>query len=96
MRYLTWKKAFLVLWGTACRRSELHALDFQTFARSANWSRVELYLMPKVMAKYQFLDKDPSASRAYTLYRLDAPSSEDALCCPVRALRFYLDRTRKI
>ena len=96
MKYLTWKTAFLVLWGTACRRSELHALDFDTFARTPNWSRVELNLVPTFMAKYQNLDKDPSASRVYYLHRLDAPSNEDAMCCPVRALRIYLNRTQQV
>ena len=92
MKHLTWKTAFLVLWGTACRRSELHALDFETFVRAPDWSYVELYTTPDYRAKFQRSDEP----RMYVVRRLDAPSGEDAKCCPVRALRIYLDRTNNV
>merc|ERR1711893_205885 len=78
MIYISWKMAFLLLWGTACRRSELHALDFKTFAKASERLYVELYIAPEFRAKFQHLDKDPSASRVYILKRLDAPSGVDA------------------
>ena len=68
----------MVLWDTACRRSESHALDFMTFAKVSDWSYVELYIAPDFRAEFQHLDKDPSISRVYTLKSLDAPPGVDA------------------
>ena len=93
LKYLTWKTAFLVILGTACRRSELHALDFSSMRKDPKWWYVELCTLPEFEAKYQYLDPDPSVPRTYTLKAIQASSSEDTLSCPVRALKVYLERT---
>lgn len=94
LKYLTWKTAFLTILGTACRRSELHALDFKTIRRAKDWSFVDLTTLPEFKAKYQFLDSDPSAPRSYTIKALQTQEEEDRFSCPVRALRIYLRRTK--
>ena len=83
-----------MLWGTACRRSKLHAIDVDTITHNPNWSRVELSASPQFRAKDQHLD-DPSLPRTYTLEALVPASREDLLSCPVRALRIYLQRTNE-
>ena len=94
-KYLTWKTVFLLLWGTACRRSEIHGIDVNSITHNANWSRVEMALLPEVFAKNQYLD-DPSVQRTYSLEALIKASSQDALLCPIRALRIYLSRTKPV
>ena len=94
-KYLTWKTAFLIIWGAACRRSEVHALDVDAIKHCPRWSRVELSTLPGFRAKNQHLD-DPTLSRTYTLQELVPASSEDTLSCPVRALRIYLRRSKDV
>ena len=84
-----WKTAFLVLLGTACRRSELHALDLRHIKHSDDWSSVEFYPLPDFRAKNQHLD-DSSLPQTYSIQALGTFSSENSLLCPVRALCIYL------
>ena len=94
LKFLTWKTAFLLILATACRRSELHALDFKSIRKAKDWAFVDLFALPEFQAKYQFLDADPSAPRAYTIKTLQVASEEDRMSCPVRALRLYLRHTK--
>ena len=70
--YLTYKTAFLVLLGSACRRSELHALDYQTLQHDPHWKWVDLFTLPGFWAKHQASDTDPSRSRVYRLQAMDS------------------------
>ena len=94
LKFLTWKTVFLLILATACRRSELHALDFKSIRKAKDWAFVDLFALPEFQAKYQFLDADPSAPRAYTIRTLQVASEADRLSCPVRALKIYLRRTK--
>lgn len=93
LKHLTWKTAFLVILGSGCRRSELHALDFSRLEHDSHWSWVNLLPSPGWRAKYQFKDPDPNRSRVYRLHSLPASDTEDRHSCPVRALRLYLKAT---
>ena len=65
-----------------------------------NWTQVSLYPSPSFISKNQ-LAKEGSASVAPVVIPALAPSldrslREDKSLCPVRALRYYLDRTKDI
>ena len=93
-KYLTSKTAFLVLLGSACRRSELHALDYQTLQHDPHWKWVDLFTLPGFWAKHQASDTDPSRSRVYRLQAMDSTlDRKERLICPVRALKWYVTRT---
>lgn len=94
VKYLTYKTVFLVLLGTGCRRSELHALDHTRLEHPQDWSWVDLAPSPEFRAKFQARDKDPSQSRVFRLQRiLTSEDPEELLSCPVKALRCYVLRT---
>lgn len=95
---LSWKTAFLLALASACRVSELHALDHATLVAAPGWTSVSLRTLPGFVAKNQQSLSGPLGVRSFTVPAL-APTlspdlSADRGLCPVRALRLYLDRTR--
>ena len=107
LKHLTYKCVFLISMACSCRISEVHAFSFDKLSHSENWDKV--YLEPKsdFLAKNQKSHAAPA--RCFTLKalvpaanRVDfVPGSPEEqayntnkLYCPVRALRFYLSRTR--
>lgn len=93
MKYLTLKTVFLVALATAQRRSELHALSFKKLAFREG-GEVILAFIPGFLAKNQ----GPAASRPpVTIPSLSGTISydlPDRTLCPVRALKFYINRTK--
>ena len=79
--------------ATAARRSELHALS-KDFLRDTNWTYVKLKTVPGFLAKNQ-------AAGDFRSYKVKSLASftnssgleSERLMCPVRALRFYTNRT---
>ena len=97
MKWLTYKTAFLVLLGSGCRRSELHALDDSLLEHAVDWSWVDLQTLPEFWAKHQATDPDPSQGRVYHLKALDSTVDRRELrVCPVRSLREYRKRTKSL
>ena len=93
MKYLTFKTVFLLAFATAARRSELHALS-KTFSRDEKWSYVRLKTVDGFLAKTQSA-KD---FRSFTIKSLKEFTNtkglqDECLMCPVRALRYYTNRT---
>lgn len=93
--HLSYKTAFLIAWGTASRRSELHALcmdgDHLKWGKDGAW--VDLTAGMEFMAKNQRAQHPPRRFRLQALERRDPEGGEEPLC-PVRALRLYLAHTK--
>ena len=91
IKHLTQKTIFLVLLGTGCRRSELHAIDRSRLEHHKRWKWVNLLPLPEFRAKFQAKDPDPTRSWDYTLRRLsNTADPEELVSCPIRALHAYL------
>ena len=99
-KFLIWKTVFLVALASGRRRSEIHALSFQGFSHSRNWSKVVLKLDPSFLAKNQLTSAGagifeeiaiPSLSKS-----LPQNETQDLSLCPVRALRIYVSRTQDL
>jgi integrase len=92
---LTYKCIFLVALASAQRCSELAALrrDPAHFKRSLDWTYVTLYPDPQFRAKTQSFSHLPQPIIIKSLSQVVSKDSSDYLNCPVRALRYYLDRT---
>ena len=95
LEFLTYKTLFLVAAASARRRSELHALT--TRKGFIRFSNAGAYLIPDA----QFLTKNETISFTpgeIYLPTISSPSSvgEDRKVCPVRALKWYLERTKDI
>ncbi len=90
---LTVKTVFLLAASTACRRSELHALSIEP--GHLRWEPGGVQLIPHI----GFLTKNQSPN--FSTQDIFVPSlssfssiQEDKLWCPVRILKFYIDRTK--
>ena len=100
LKHLTFKTVFLLALGSGKRRSEIHAWLYRNIRHQENWSQVSLYPSPSFLSKNQ-LAWDGPASVAPVVIPALAPSldktlKEDRSLCPVRALRYYLDRTKDL
>ena len=95
LEHLTHKTLFLIAAASARRRSELHALSVNR--NLLRFSNRGVFLLPDP----QFLTKNESISFAPAeVFLPDIASSssiyEDRKVCPVRALKWYLEKTKPI
>lgn len=93
--HLTVKTAFLVALATGARVSELNALDINSVAFSQDKSKMW------VNTHFDFLAKNQKASsssdkRGFWIHRLqtDSNDSSSRYLCPLRALKYYMSRTK--
>ena len=97
MKHLTFKTVFLLALGSGKRRSEIHAWLHKNIRHQSDWSKVSLYPSPSFLSKNQLAKEGPDSVAPVVIPAL-APSLDRSLkgdrsLCPVRALRYYLDRT---
>ena len=94
--HLTQKTVFLLAMATAARVSELHAIDVTriTFDRGPK-GFAHLALLWSFVAKNQSMDQEGRSFHIPPLRNIVGPHDrEDLSLCPVRALRYYLHRTK--
>ena len=85
---MTFKTVFLLALGSGKRRSEIHAWQHKNIRHQADWSKVSLFPSPSFLSKNQLAKEGPALAPT-----LDKSLKSDRSLCPVRALRYYLDRT---
>ena len=100
LKYLTFKTVFLLALGSGKRRSEIHAWLHKNIRHQSDWSKVSLYPSPSFLSKNQLAKEGPD-SVVPVIIPAVAPSLDSSLkgdrsLCPVRALRYYLDRTSEL
>ena len=97
LKHLTFKTVFLMALGSGKRRSEIHAWLHKNIRHQADWSKVSLYPSPSFLSKNQLAKEGPESVAPVVIPTL-APTLDkllkgDRSLCPVRALRYYLDKT---
>ena len=97
LKHLTFKTVFLMALGSGKRRSEIHAWLHKNIRHQSDWSRVSLYPSPSFLSKNQLAKEGPESVAPVVIPAL-APTLDKSLkgdrsLCPVRALRYYLDKT---
>ena len=97
LKHLAFKTVFLLALGSGKRRSEIHAWLHKNIRHQSDWSKVSLYPSPSFLSKNQLAKEGPDSVAPVVIPAL-APSLDRSLkgdrsLCPVRALRYYLDRT---
>ena len=97
LKHLTFKTVFLLALGSGKRRSEIHAWLHKNIRHQSDWSKVSLYPSPSPLSKNQLAKEGPDSVAPVVIPAL-APTLDKSLkgdrsLCPVRALRYYLDRT---
>ena len=100
LKHLTFKTVFLLALGSGKRRSENHAWLHKNIRHQSDWSKVSLYPSPSFLSKNQLAKEGPDSVAPVVIPAL-APSLDRSLkgdrsLCPVRALRYYLDRTAEL
>ena len=96
LKHLTFKTAFLLALGLGKRRSEIHAWQKRNIRHQSDWSKVSLYPSPSFFLRISWPKRVQTVWPLW-LYQpastLDGSLKFDRSLCPVKALRYYLDRT---
>ena len=100
LKHLTLKTAFLLALASGKHRSEIHAWVANKVSNLGQWEKVALFSSYDLIAKNQ-LDREGSQSVSQVTIPalttvVDRQFKEDRTLCPVRALRYYLDRTKDL
>ena len=97
MKHLTFKTVFLLALGLGKHTSEIHAWQNRNIRHQSDWSKVSLYPSPSFLSKNQLAKEGPDSVAPGVITALaptlDSSLKSDRSLCPVRALRYYLDRT---
>ena len=97
LKHLTFKTVFLLALGSGKRRSEIHAWQHKNIRHQSDWSKVPLFPSPSFLSKNQLAKEGPESVAPVVIPALaptlDRSLKSDRSLCPVRALRYYLDRT---
>ena len=98
LKHLTLKTAFLLALASGKRRSEIHAWVANKVSNLGQWEKVALFPSSDFIAKNQLAREGSQSVSPVTIPALttivDRQFKEDRTLCPVRALRFHLDRTK--
>ena len=100
LKHLTFKTVFLLALGSGKRRSEIHDWVYRNIWHQENWSKVTLYPSPSFLSKNQLAPEGPSCVAPLVIPAL-APTLSKSLqqnksLCPVRAMQYYLDRSKDL
>ena len=103
LKHLTLKTAFLLALASGKCLSEIHAWVANKVSISSNlgqWEKVALFPTSDFIAKNQLAREGSQSVSPVTIPALtaivDRQFKEDRTLCPVRALRYYLDRTKDL
>ena len=100
LKWVTFKTCFLVTLASGKRRSEVHALLHSRLRTDDNWSKVIIEPSNRFIAKNQLARDGTAVLQPIVIPSLSATLgrdlNEDRSLCPVRALRYYLDRTKDL
>ena len=100
LKHLTFKTVFLLALASGKRRSEIHAWLNKNIRHQADWSKVSLYPSPSFLTKNHLAKEGPECVAPVVIPALaptlDKSLKEDRSLCPVRALRYYLDKTQDL
>ena len=100
LKHLTLKTAFLLALASGKRRSEIHAWVANKVSNLGQWEKVALFPSSDFIAKNQLAREGSQSVSPVTIPALttivDRQFKEDGTLCPVRALRYYLDRTKDL
>ena len=96
LKHLTFKTVFLLALGSGKCRNEIHAWLHKNIRHQSDWSKESLYPSPSFLSKNQLAREGPDSAAPVVIPALaptlDKSLKDDRSLCPVRALRYYLDR----
>ena len=100
LKHLTIKTAFLLALASGKRHSKIHAWVANKVLNLGQWEKDALFPSSDFIAKNQQASEGSQSVSPVTISALttivDRQFKEDRTLCPVRALRYYLDRTKDL
>ena len=82
------------------RRGEVHAWTFRSLKHKSGWKEITVSPSSVFLAKNQLASDGPSIVQPVVIPALkpslDQSLAEDMTLCPVRSLRYYIDRTKDL
>ena len=97
LKILTFKTVFLMALASGKRRGEVHSWTYSSLRHKPQWKEVTISPSPAFLAKNQLASDGPDLLKPVVIPALkpflSSDLTEDMTLCPVRALRYYLDRT---
>ena len=99
LKHLTLKTAFLLAVASGKHCSKIHAWVANKVSNLGQWEKVALFPSSDFIAKNQLAREGSQSVSPVTIPALttivDRQFKEDRTLCPVQALRYYLDRTKR-
>ena len=100
LKILTFKTVFLMTLASGRRRDEVHAWTFRSLKHKTGWKEVTVSPSSAFLAKTQLASDGPEVVQLVVVPALkpslDHSMREDMTLCPVRALRYYFDKTKEL
>ena len=100
LKHLTLKTAFLLALASGKCCSKIHSWVANKVSNLGQWEKVALFPSSDFIAKNQLAREGSQSVSPVTIPALttsvDGQFKEDRTLCPVRALRYYLDRTKDL
>ena len=97
LKHLTFKTVFLLALGSGKCRGDIHAWLYKSIRHQSDCSKVSLYPSPSFLSKNQQAKESPDSVALVVIPAqsliLEKSLKVDRSLCPIRALRYYLDRT---
>ena len=100
LKHLTLKTAFLLALAFGKHRSEIHACVANKVSNLGQWEKVALFPSSDFIAKNRLAREGSQSVSPMTIPALTTivvrQFKEERTLCPVRALRYYPDRTKDL
>ena len=100
LKHLTLKTAFLLALASGKHHSKIHAWVANKVSNQGQWEKVAFFHSPDFIAKNQLARECSESVSPVTIPALttivDRQFKQDRTLCLVRALRYYLDRTKDL
>ena len=100
LKILTFKTVFIMTLASGRRRGEVHAWTFRSLKHKSGWKEITVSPSSVFLAKNQLALDGPSIIQPVVIPALkpslDQSLAEDMTLCPVRSLRYYIDKTKDL
>ena len=100
LKLLTFKTVFLMTLASGRRRGEVHAWTFKSLKHKTGWKEVTVAPSSVFLSKNQLASDGPNVVQPVVIPALkpilDSSLSQDMTLCPVRSLRYYVDKTKDL
>ena len=98
LKILTFKTVFPMTSASGRRRGEFHTWTFKSLKHKTDWKEVTIAPSSVFVAKNQLASDGPSIVQPVVILKhtLGQSLTENMTLCPVRSLRYYIDKSKDL